>query len=93
MPRRWRQSLASLDVAEDLVGNAMAFDAKLEVIPLCLIVLHEPGIASGKALWLELINWILCLLAVLQVRRVVLWEVLEECWAVGETHRKLIAAR
>merc|ERR1740123_2584629 len=51
-----------------------------------LVVLREPGGAVHQALGLQLVQRVLELLTGLQVRRMVLREVLEEGRAVGEAH-------
>eukprot|EP00413_Alexandrium_margalefii_P045927 CAMPEP_0204604690 /NCGR_PEP_ID=MMETSP0661-20131031/58024_1 /ASSEMBLY_ACC=CAM_ASM_000606 /TAXON_ID=109239 /ORGANISM="Alexandrium margalefi, Strain AMGDE01CS-322" /LENGTH=141 /DNA_ID=CAMNT_0051615873 /DNA_START=62 /DNA_END=485 /DNA_ORIENTATION=- len=92
-----------IDVRKELMGDAMVlalgqlFELTL-AIPLAvgaaadprdaLVVLEEPRVARGEALWLELVQHVLHLLGVLEVRRVVLGEVLEEGRAVREAHRK-----
>eukprot|EP00442_Polarella_glacialis_P016421 CAMPEP_0115082418 /NCGR_PEP_ID=MMETSP0227-20121206/19892_1 /TAXON_ID=89957 /ORGANISM="Polarella glacialis, Strain CCMP 1383" /LENGTH=91 /DNA_ID=CAMNT_0002470509 /DNA_START=204 /DNA_END=479 /DNA_ORIENTATION=+ len=51
-----------------------------------VVVLREPRVAAAQAPRPDLVHWVLVLLSGLQVRRVVLWEVSEELWAVRKAH-------
>merc|ERR1740121_543162 len=91
----------SLHVCEQLVRNAMVLalgqllELALAIAPAIgaetdalhtLVVFRQPGGAMHQALGLQLIQRILELFTRLQVRRMVLREVLKEGRAVGETH-------
>merc|ERR1719329_1856963 len=91
----------SLQVTEDLVGDAvvlahaqllkLAFAVALAISAHCQtvdtsIVLGEPACARCEAARLNVLQWIHKLFALVDVRSVVLREVLEERWTVGKAH-------
>eukprot|EP00928_Gymnodinium_smaydae_P091293 TRINITY_DN749_c0_g1_i2.p1 TRINITY_DN749_c0_g1~~TRINITY_DN749_c0_g1_i2.p1 ORF type:complete len:106 (-),score=5.65 TRINITY_DN749_c0_g1_i2:194-511(-) len=92
----------SLEVAEQIVRNAVVLAlAQLLELPLAVplavgaeadaldagVVLGEPAAALRQALRLNLFERILVLLARLEMRSMILGEVLEEGRAVREAHR------
>mmetsp|Transcript_34722 Transcript_34722/g.68531 ORF Transcript_34722/g.68531 Transcript_34722/m.68531 type:complete len:159 (+) Transcript_34722:71-547(+) len=95
----------SFEVSEELVSNAVVLALrKLLILALAvalsisahadasdaLVVLHEPRMALREAFWLQLVKLIFDLLSMLQVWGMVLREMLEERWAVGEAHCKVL---